>query len=237
MIEDCNGCNSNPTSGCSENTSAADLIIAKNKLAILLPNLLSAITNLHNAIDACCLTTNGNLDLIDNRLDTIIQNNEDCCNEVNSRLITIGNLLGQLQDGVQPVCSTTTTVPVTTTTTTAGITTTTTTISGTTTTTTTCLDCTTTTTTAGAETTTTTAALFSYEVRLSDSLISICGEDIVNVYSETPFGTGTTLYADPGLHIPVATFDYVIVVDTANIYNINDTTGTIETDTGEICPV
>jgi hypothetical protein len=146
MIEECGSCNDNPTSGCADNDAAVAIKIAVNKVIPIMLDLKDKVHAFTHAYDDCCVETNANLDLVTTKLSTVLTNNTECCIAINAKLKAIAGKLGQIQDGIQPVCSTTTTTtPVTTTTTTAAVATTTTTTIPVTTTTTTQVTTTTTT--------------------------------------------------------------------------------------------
>lgn len=79
--------------------------------------------------------------------------------------------------------------------------------------------------------------VYAYSVRLSNSLVTICTDPIVTVWSTSLIlTTGDTIYYDSALTTLVTGYDYV--VDTAgapDIYNLNAGTGVIGSDTLTNC--
>lgn len=86
-------------------------------------------------------------------------------------------------------------------------------------------------------TSTTTVAFESFSVRLSNALVSHCSETPVTVY--TPFGgsifTGQTVYFNSSLSTPVTGFIFIDEVLSGTIYNLDDLTGLILSDSGNSC--
>ena len=114
-------CNTNPTSGCTDNTDAVQLKITTNKLTIKLNDLEVAVDGLALAFANCCSTTGINLNLILDRLNTILTNNTICCDGINFKLdIAWGKLKDIAENVVICDVNTTTEEPFITTTTAAG---------------------------------------------------------------------------------------------------------------------
>lgn len=82
--------------------------------------------------------------------------------------------------------------------------------------------------------TTPTGSVYSGSYLLDTVLYTICGGSTVTLYSSQPFTTGTTMYTDIGLTIPVTGYGYVTIVG-SNIFTINVSTGVVESDTGSAC--
>lgn len=72
-------------------------------------------------------------------------------------------------------------------------------------------------------------------VRLGNVLSGVCALSTETVYTENPFGTGETLYYDINLTNLVRYYDYVVDTTTSIVYNLNDTTGVVGTETGIVC--
>ena len=79
------------------------------KILPLFVNLEASITALGEAMLDCCEASGEKIDDINDKLETIIENNEDCCNEILSRLGQIGQILDVIEAGGVPCVSTTTT--------------------------------------------------------------------------------------------------------------------------------
>lgn len=70
---------------------------------------------------------------------------------------------------------------------------------------------------------------------LGNSTGTICGGSIVTLYTNGVFSIGGTLYLDSSLTTPVTGNVYVLNKTDGHIYNLNNATGVIGTDTGIIC--
>jgi hypothetical protein len=80
-----------------------------------------------------------------------------------------------------------------------------------------------------------TGTVYTTSVLLDSSLYHICGDAPVNVYSSVPFGVSVNLFTNVGLTIPVTGYTFVAPVSTAQIYNLNTSTGVVGSLTGNIC--
>lgn len=100
-------CNTNPTSGCSENKTSVTIKIMGSKLDIQFDSLEASLEALKLALSDCCEETGTDLALISTKLSTIIENNLDCCELINGKL----NELYDVIDAID-VCTTTTTTSV-----------------------------------------------------------------------------------------------------------------------------
>lgn len=72
--------------------------------------------------------------------------------------------------------------------------------------------------------------------RVAAGSTGVCNVLPMVLYSNDPFGTGVIMYVDAGLTIPLTGKNYIIEFGGEEIYNISDTTGTVETGTGSGCP-
>jgi len=82
--------------------------------------------------------------------------------------------------------------------------------------------------------TTPSLAVYSNNYLLENMLYLVCGATPVTLYSDAPFGAGITLYSDIGLTVPVTGYLYV-TLSGYNIFNLNNATGEVGTDTGSAC--
>lgn len=102
-------CNSNPTSGCTDNSTATQIKIMNGKILPLFVNLEASITALGEAMLDCCEASGEKIDDINDKLETIIENNSDCCAAILSKIGQIGQILDVIESGGVPCVSTTTT--------------------------------------------------------------------------------------------------------------------------------
>lgn len=102
-------CNSNPTSGCTDNSTATQIKIMNGKILPLFVNLEASITALGEAMLDCCEASGEKIDDINDKLETIIENNSDCCAAILSKIGQIGQILDVIEAGGVPCVSTTTT--------------------------------------------------------------------------------------------------------------------------------
>ena len=88
-------CSSDPTSGCSDGQAGliAELVISKEKITEKLESIDIKVGNISVEIEECCEETNGNLNDIKDRLDTLISNAAECCDAITDRLDVIAGLL------------------------------------------------------------------------------------------------------------------------------------------------
>ena len=74
---------------------------------------------------------------------------------------------------------------------------------------------------------------FEYEVKLGSTDGNACAGTTQTVYSgSNSFNTGMTLYTTSALTTPITGFEKVVLMPTADIYNINSTTGVVGSNTG-----
>ena len=141
----------------------------------------------------------------------------------------------------EPTTTTTTTTSTTTTTTTVPTTSTTTTSTTSTTTTVPTTSTTTTTTTAptttSTTTTTTTAGFSTFTVRTGLSLLTICAQTSYDVYvaQGSTITTGTQVFTNIYLTIPLIGADFIVDVAVGDVYNISSGNGQIGSATGDLC--
>ncbi len=80
-----------------------------------------------------------------------------------------------------------------------------------------------------------TSSIFSDSYLLDNSLYLICGNSPVTLYSGSSFGTGTIMYTDAGLTIPLTGYTYITLASGGDIYQVNTSTGLVGTNTGSQC--
>jgi hypothetical protein len=74
---------------------------------------------------------------------------------------------------------------------------------------------------------------FEYSVKLGSTDGNACAGTTQTVYSgSNSFNTGMTLYTTSALTTPIAGFEKVVLMPTADIFNINSTTGVVGSNTG-----
>jgi hypothetical protein len=74
---------------------------------------------------------------------------------------------------------------------------------------------------------------FEYNVKLGSSDLNACAANTETVYSgSNSFNTGMTLYTTSALTTPITGFEKVVLMPTADIFNINSTTGVVGSNTG-----
>jgi hypothetical protein len=74
---------------------------------------------------------------------------------------------------------------------------------------------------------------FEYSVKLGSTDGNACAATTQTVYSgSNSFNTGMTLYTTSALTTPITGFEKVVLMPTADIYNINSTTGVVGSNTG-----
>jgi hypothetical protein len=74
---------------------------------------------------------------------------------------------------------------------------------------------------------------FEYSVKLGSTDGNACAGTTQTVYSgSNSFDTGMTLYTTSALTTPIAGFEKVVLMPTADIFNINSTTGVVGSNTG-----
>lgn len=64
---------------------------------------------------------------------------------------------------------------------------------------------------------------------------TICAGSTIELYTATAFGVGVILYEDSALSTPVTGYDYVVNTATNGIFNLDNATGEVGTDTGLSC--
>jgi hypothetical protein len=77
----------------------------------------------------------------------------------------------------------------------------------------------------------------SYQAKYGSNLSTICSQSVQTVYiiNTGTFSTGTTVYSDAALTIPLSGNIYISETVSGTIWNINSSTGVIGTSTGNIC--
>jgi hypothetical protein len=85
-----------------------------------------------------------------------------------------------------------------------------------------------------AQVTTNATPVYSGQFLLDNIIYHICGDSSTTLYSSSPFGTGVTMYTNPGLTTPVVGYTY-IANSAGNIYQINSSTGVVGANTGSVC--
>jgi hypothetical protein len=75
----------------------------------------------------------------------------------------------------------------------------------------------------------------SYQAKYGSNLSTICSQSAQTVYGSGVFATGTTVYSDAALTIPLTGNIYISETVSGTIWNINSSTGVIGTSTGNIC--
>lgn len=71
--------------------------------------------------------------------------------------------------------------------------------------------------------------------KVSNSLSGICSQVAANYYTDGTFAIGKILYSDINLVTPVTGYDYLARVISGIIYNLNDSTGLVGSETESIC--
>ena len=92
-------CNTFPTSGCSENSILAQLIIFANNVNVKLTEASTALTDMQTAFEQMCIDTGNSFERIGEQTDVIIEGNEDCCNGINDLLGELGDIIEDMQIG------------------------------------------------------------------------------------------------------------------------------------------
>ena len=75
----------------------------------------------------------------------------------------------------------------------------------------------------------------SYQAKYGSNLSTICSQSAQTVYTSGVFTTGTTVYSDDALTIPLTGNIYISETASGIIWNINSSTGVIGTSTGIVC--
>jgi hypothetical protein len=75
----------------------------------------------------------------------------------------------------------------------------------------------------------------SYQAKYGSNLSTICSQSAQTVYGSGVFATGTTVYSDAALTIPLTGNIYISETVSGTIWNINSSTGVIGTSTGIVC--
>lgn len=80
-----------------------------------------------------------------------------------------------------------------------------------------------------------TGSVYTTQVRLDNSVSSICDNSTVNVYSSVPFAVGVSLFSDVGMTVAVVGFSYVALNSGGVVYNLSSSTGVVGSPTGNVC--
>lgn len=83
----------------------------------------------------------------------------------------------------------------------------------------------------------TTGTPVSGSYKLGNNSATVCATGPVTLYTNGAFAIGGVLYTDSGLTNPVTGNLFVVNVANNHIYNLNNTTGEVGTDTGILCSV
>ena len=88
-------CSSDPTNGCNSSTGSIAALINSSNSALLvkLTSIDTKVGLISTEIEECCDETNGNLVTIQDKLDTLIENAENCCEAILDRLDSIVSAL------------------------------------------------------------------------------------------------------------------------------------------------
>lgn len=79
-----------------------------------------------------------------------------------------------------------------------------------------------------------TGTVYSGSFLRENMLYLICGATPITLYSSQPFGTGTVMYTNIGLTIPMTGYSYIAPAS-GNIFTIDSGTGEVGEDTGSAC--
>lgn len=77
--------------------------------------------------------------------------------------------------------------------------------------------------------------LYSDSFLLDNSAYSICAGSPVTLYSSIPFAPGVTMYVDNTLLTPITGFNFIALVSSGNVYNLDSGTGVVGSATGNNC--
>lgn len=200
-------CDSDPFKTCDQTQVANEFNTMSESLANLLDSTNTKIQEIIGEYEQCCEETNANLGLVINRLETAIGNAAECCDEM---LANWANILNALNGVVNPGATTTTTTVIATTTTTVASSTTTTTVPVTTTT-----------------TTVTGTTIYNDYFTVSEDEDFVCQDPEVLCYYKGIWGAGTIMYSDALATIKLTGYSYIRRVDTVEVYTIGDTTAVV----------
>lgn len=102
-------CNSNPTSGCTENLLAIQLKIKKNEADPLFVDIEGVLDDILAKLVSCCAETGTNLDSMYEKLAQVLAINTECCEGINEKLELIAQELCILSENIEPCDETPTT--------------------------------------------------------------------------------------------------------------------------------
>ena len=91
-------CNEFPA-GCDENLIATQLIISNKKLETVLDTLDQTMTDMSAILTLFCSDEGNKFDIIGDHMNTLIDNGEDCCDAINSKLGQIADLVEEMVIG------------------------------------------------------------------------------------------------------------------------------------------
>lgn len=66
--------------------------------------------------------------------------------------------------------------------------------------------------------------------------VGICAVNSIAAYYQLPLGTGTILYSDIALTMPITGSDFAALISNGVVYTLNSATGAITGITGNVCP-
>lgn len=95
-------CNSNPTSGCTENLLAIQLKIKKNEADPLFVDIEGVLDDILAKLVSCCSETGTNLDSMYEKLAQVLAINTECCEDINEKLELIAQELCILSENIEP---------------------------------------------------------------------------------------------------------------------------------------
>lgn len=209
-------CNSNPSSGCTDTQTYTDLSTLTSLLEVNLTAIVDKKLEIIALVDGCNTDNNAKFQLIIDAFQAIIDQAEECCEEIQANLQNIITLLGNVIIGEATTTTTSTTlVPASTTTTTTGPTTT---------------------TTTGVPTTTTSTTLAAenegdFVIGTGTESQIVCLPDpyrtIQHLHYAYAFGEGTVMYIDGVGGVPLTGSTYIMKLGESTIYNINPSYGIV----------
>ena len=205
-------CNSNPNSTCDNSMTISEFNTFIETLSTKLSTTNTKLLEVITAYNQRCEDTNINLGLVVTKLTTIVENGQDCCEEM---INNYNNLINAFINNINPSATTTTTTVV------PGTTTTTTTVAVPTTTTTT-LPVTTTTTTITGET------ILSDYFTVSDDIDFVCQDPEVVCYWKGTWGVGTTMYSDALCLFKLTEYSYIRRIGEIAVYGLGYATAIVE---------
>ena len=90
-------CNTSNTKGCSDNKDYAELKSTQTKLLTKLEGIEVTLDSFQSALYSHCQLEGQNLDLINNRLSTVIDINNECCDIINLKLEQLASVIENIE--------------------------------------------------------------------------------------------------------------------------------------------